>query len=270
MTTAPLFALRTLPPLPVRQLAGAGAILFVLLVWWFCTRGAIPEDRIISPAAFPSPMEVVRGFPSLVTERNLVGGIAASLSRVFLGFGLALVVAIPLGILAGTFRIVGAAAQPLSLFGRTIPVAALLPVTMQAFGIGELQKVMFIFLATAPFVFHDTARAIAAVNDRYVDTAQTLGARPRQVMTKVLIALALPDIYATIRTMFGMAFGYIMLAEVVDAGAGLGFIMLQSQRRGLPEHLVGTLFVISALAYGLDALFKFFQKGLFPYRVVND
>ncbi|MEP7348138.1 MAG: ABC transporter permease subunit, partial [Gemmatimonadaceae bacterium] len=239
-------------------------------IWWWLTSGATAEARVISPAVFPSPMEVVRGFPSLVKDRNLIGGIAASLNRVFLGFGLSLLIAVPLGIVAGSFRIVGAAAQPISLFGRTIPVAALLPLTLQMFGIGELQKIMFIFLATAPFVFHDTARAIASVHDRYVDTAQTLGARPRHVMSKVLIALALPDIYATVRTMFGVAFGYIMLAEVVDAKAGLGFIMLQSQRRGMPEHLVATLFVISALAFGIDALFKFFQRGLFPYREDND
>ena len=270
MSLAHTFELRKLPPLAVRQAAGAIAVALVVLAWWFCTRGAIPEERIISPSAFPSPAEVIRGFPSLVSERNLVGGIAASLSRVFLGFGLALVIAIPLGIVAGSFRIVGAAAQPLSLFARTIPVAALLPVTMQAFGIGELQKVMFIFLATAPFVFHDTARAIAGVHERYVDTAQTLGASQGDVMTKVLIALALPDIYGTVRAMFGIAFGFIMLAEVVDAGAGLGYIMLQSQRRGIPEHVVGTLFVISALAYLLDLMFRFFQRGLFPYRAAHD
>lgn len=266
MASTRLFALRVIPPLPVRQAAGATAIALALLVWWILTRGATPEARIISPSVFPSPMEVVRGFPSLVSDRNLIGGIAASLNRVFLGFGMSLLVAIPLGIVAGSFRIIGAAAQPISLFGRTIPVAALLPLSLQMFGIGELQKIMFIFMATAPFVFHDTARAIAGVNDRYIDTAQTLGAKPHHIMTKVLIALALPDIYATIRSMFGVAFGYIMLAEVVDAKAGLGFIMLQSQRRGMPEHLVGTLFVISALAYGIDALFKFFQRGLFPYR----
>ena len=266
MATARLFALRVLPPLPIRQAAAALGVLLVLLLWWLLTNGATPEARVISPSVFPSPMEVVRGFPGLVNERNLVGGIASSLSRVFLGFGLALVVAIPMGILAGSFRIFGAAAQPISLFWRTIPVAALLPLSLQMFGIGELQKVMFIFLATAPFVFHDTARSIVAVNDRYDDTAQTLGARPPQVMSKVLIALALPDIYASIRTMFGVAFGYIMLAEVVDARAGLGYIMLQSQRRGMPEHLVGTLFVISALAYGMDAMFRFFQRGLFPYQ----
>ncbi|MBK6490136.1 MAG: ABC transporter permease subunit [Gemmatimonadetes bacterium] len=266
MAPLPLLALRATPSLPVRQAAGGVAIVLVLLAWYLLTSGATPEARAISPSVFPSPGEVIKGFPSLVTERNLVGGIAASLNRVFLGFGLALLVAIPLGIVAGSFRLFGAAAQPISLFGRTIPVAALLPLSLQMFGIGELQKVMFIFLATAPFIFHDTARAIVGVEDRYVDTARTLGASSSHVMAKVLIPLALPDIYAMIRAMFGIAFGYIMLAEVVDAGAGLGYILLQSQRRGMPEHLVGTLFVISALAYGIDALFRFFERGFFPYR----
>ncbi|MCC6771129.1 MAG: ABC transporter permease subunit [Gemmatimonadaceae bacterium] len=266
MAPLPLLALRATPSLPVRQAAGGVAIVLVLLAWYLLTSGATPEARAISPSVFPSPGEVIKGFPSLVTERNLVGGIAASLNRVFLGFGLALLVAIPLGIVAGSFRLFGAAAQPISLFGRTIPVAALLPLSLQMFGIGELQKVMFIFLATAPFIFHDTARAIVGVEDRYVDTARTLGASSSHVMAKVLIPLALPDIYALIRAMFGIAFGYIMLAEVVDAGAGLGYILLQSQRRGMPEHLVGTLFVISALAYGIDALFRFFERGFFPYR----
>ena len=266
MAPLPLLALRATPSLPVRQAAGGVAIVLVLLAWYLLTSGATPEARAISPSVFPSPGEVIKGFPSLVTERNLVGGIAASLNRVFLGFGLALLVAIPLGIVAGSFRLFGAAAQPISLFGRTIPVAALLPLSLQMFGIGELQKVMFIFLATAPFIFHDTARAIVGVEDRYVDTDRTLGASSSHVMAKVLIPLALPDIYALIRAMFGIAFGYIMLAEVVDAGAGLGYILLQSQRRGMPEHLVGTLFVISALAYGIDALFRFFERGFFPYR----
>ena len=270
MATAPLLALRVNPPLAIRQAAGAIAIAVIILIWFLLTRGATAEARVISPSVFPSPGEVLKGFPSLVTERNLIGGIAASLNRVFLGFGLALLVAVPLGIAAGSFRLFGAAAQPISLFGRTIPVAALLPLTLQMFGIGELQKIMFIFLATAPFVFHDTARAIVGVQDRFVDTARTLGASTSHVLTKVLIALALPDIYATVRTMFGIAFGYIMLAEVVDAKAGLGYLMLQSQRRGMPEHLVATLFVISGLAFGIDALFKFFERGFFPYRESNE
>ncbi|MBL8958603.1 MAG: ABC transporter permease subunit, partial [Gemmatimonadetes bacterium] len=124
--------------------------------------------------------------------------------------------------------------------------------------------------ACAPFMFHETARAIVQVHDRYVDTAQTLGATSTHIISKVLIALALPDIYATLRSNFGLAFGYVMLAEVVDAKAGLGFMLLQSQRRGLPEHLLATLLVIGLIAWLIDHGFKFFQRGFFPYRPVHE
>lgn len=267
---APWLALRELPPPLVRRAAGAVTVLLVILVWAALTRGPIPEERAISPTVLPSPGEVLRSFPVLVTERNLVGSIAASLQRVLLGFGLAALVAVPLGIVAGSYRLVDAAAQPISVFMRNVPVAALIPLTLQAFGVGELQKVMFLFLATAPFLFHETARSIVLVHDRYVDTARTLGARPRQVMTKVLISLAAPSIYGALRANFGLAFGYVMLAEVVDAGAGLGFLLLQSQRRGLPEHLLATLIVIGTLAWLIDRTFRFFEKGFFPYVTTHD
>ena len=234
------------------------------------TSGATPEARRISPTVLPSPGEVLAAFPVLLKERNLIGSIAASMQRVLLGFGLAALVAIPLGIVAGSYRLVDAAAQPVSVFMRNVPVAALLPLTLQAFGVGELQKVMFLFLACAPFMFHETARAIVLVHDRYVDTAETLGAKPHQIVSKVLISLALPDIYATLRANFALAFGYVMLAEVVDAGAGLGFLLLQSQRRGMPEHLVATLLVIGLLAWLFDFGFKFFQRGFFPYRPADE
>lgn len=271
MTThrASLFALRELPPPLVRRGAGVVTVALVIGVWALLTSGATPEARAISPTVLSSPMEVVRSFPALVTQRNLIGSIAASMQRVLLGFGLAALVAVPLGILAGSYRLVDAAAQPISVFMRNVPVAALIPLTLQAFGVGELQKVMFLFLACAPFIFYETARSIVLVHDRYVDTAQTLGARPHQIMTKVLIALAAPSIYGTLRANFGLAFGYVMLAEVVDAGAGLGFLLLQSQRRGMPEHLIGTLLVIGTLAWLIDQTFRFFERGFFPY-LTND
>ena len=263
-------ALRTLPPAAVRRAAGLVTVAAVLLLWGVLTRGATPEARAISPAVLPAPLEVLRSFPVLITERNLAGSIAASMQRVLLGFGLAALCAVPLGVLAGSYRLVDASAQPLSLFMRNVPVAALLPLTLPAFGVGELQKVMFLILACAPFMFHETARAIIHVHDRYVDTAHTLGASSAQLVTKVLIALALPDIYATLRSNFGLAFGYVMLAEVVDAKAGLGFLLLQSQRRGLPEHLLATLMVIGVLAYLIDQGFKFFERGFFPYRPIHE
>src|SRR5947207_2724540 len=110
-----------------------------------------------------------------------------------------------------TRRLVGAGAMGVVLF-------------VWWFGIDETQKVMFIFIACVPFVYSSVVAAIASVPDRYVETAQTLGATPFQIVRKVLVALAIPEIYDSLRHLFGLAFGYIMLAELIDAQHGLGYL----------------------------------------------
>ena len=227
-----LFSLRVAPPRTLRYLLGAGGVGLVTLAWWIATLGSDSETRLVSPVVLPSPREVFASFPSLLSERALLQSVAATLKRVLLGFGLAIVVGVPLGIAAGAWRVLEATGASLALFGRNLPVAALIPLTILWFGIDETQKVMFIFIACVPFVYSDSVRAIASVPDRYVETAQTLGASPRQIVTKVLVALALPDIYDSLRHLFGMAFGYIMLAELINAKYGLGYLLSTSQRRG--------------------------------------
>jgi ABC-type nitrate/sulfonate/bicarbonate transport system permease component len=265
-----LLALRLAPPPMTRRLIGVGAMAAIAQVWWLATLGTGAENRLISPVILPSPMEVIRSFPSLLNDRGLVQSIAATLRRVLEGFGLAVLIGVPLGILAGSWRVIEAAGSPLALFGRNLPVAALIPLTILWFGIDETQKVMFIFIATVPFVYSDTVAAIAAVPDRYVETAQTLGATSFQIVRKVLVALALPNIYDGLRHLFGLAFGYIMLAELINAQHGLGYLLMTSQRRGLSEHIILILMIIGLLAFGIDRLLFWFQRGLFPYRTVED
>jgi NitT/TauT family transport system permease protein len=265
-----LFALRIAPPPMTRRLVGAGAVGVVVVIWWLATAGVGAEERLVSPIILPSPAEVIRSFPSLLNERALLQSIAATLKRVLIGFGLATVVGVPLGIIAGSWRVVEAGAAPIALFGRNLPVAALIPLTILWFGIDETQKTMFIFIATVPFVYSDAAAAIASIPDRYVETAQTLGATSFQIVRKVLVALALPDIYSSLRHLFGLAFGYIMLAELINAEHGLGYLLMTSQRRGLSEHIILILLIIGLLAYGIDRLLFWFQRGLFPHRVVED
>jgi ABC-type nitrate/sulfonate/bicarbonate transport system permease component len=213
---------------------------------------------------------VFRSFPVLLNERALLQSIAATLKRVLIGFGLAAAIGVPLGILAGSWRVIESAAAPIALFGRNLPVAALIPLTILWFGIDETQKVMFIFIACVPFVYADAVAAITSVPDRYVETAQTLGAKPLQIVMKVLVPLSLPDIYNGLRHLFGLAFGYIMLAELINAEHGLGYLLMASQRRGLSEHIILILMIIGLLAYGIDRVLFFFQRGLFPYREIED
>src|SRR5260221_69792 len=141
----PLLALRLSPPPMTRRLVGAGAVGVLVLVWWVATRGVGAEDRWISPVILPSPLEVVRSFPVLLRERALLQSIAATLKRVLVGFGLAAAIGVPLGVVAGSWRVIEAAGAPLALFGRNLPVAALIPLTILWFGIDETQHVLFFF-----------------------------------------------------------------------------------------------------------------------------
>jgi ABC-type nitrate/sulfonate/bicarbonate transport system permease component len=266
---ASLMNLRQVTPQPLRTVAGFVTVGLVLLVWWYVTSGAVAEQRLVSPTVLPSPFEVWRSAASLVTERHLLAGIAASMQRVLIGFGLAVMIGVPLGVLSGSWRLFEAGGAPFAVFGRNLPVAALIPLTLLWFGIDETQKVVFIFIACVPFVYSSTVTAIGTVPDRYVETAQTLGASELQVVGKVLVPLALPHIYDSLRQLFGLAFGYIMLAEMVNAERGLGQLLITSQRRSIPEHVILILVIISLLAYGIDRLLLWFQRGLFPYRAVE-
>jgi NitT/TauT family transport system permease protein len=225
-----------------------------------------PEERIVSPTVLGSPREIFSSFHSLWFDRALLRNLLASLWRVAQGFGLAAAVGVPLGVLAGTWPRLDAFLAPLSVFGRNVPVSALVPLTLIWFGIGQGQKVMFIFVATVMFVFYDSARAIASVHERYVETALTLGAKSRQVVLKVLVPLALPEIFGSLRLLFGVAFGYIILAEMVNMENGVGALILVSQRRGPMEHVYLALAAITVVAFGLDRSLTALGRILFPWR----
>lgn len=250
---------------------GALCLAAVYALWWFVTWSPTgePEDRFLSYSQLPSPSETFAGWHRLWFDQALSRNTVASLRRVVFGFGLAAVVGIPLGVLCGCFSWSRAFFAPLSLFGRYIPVAALIPLTFALFGIGELQKTMFIFIATVAFVLSDTARAVSDVGSQYIDTALTLGASRRQVILKVLVPLAMPDVFNSLRLLFGLAFGYIMLAEVVKLGGesgGLGDIIITSQRRSQRESIYLVLLIIPLVAFAIDRVLYWIQRELFPHR----
>lgn len=266
------FRLRAGVPRWQTALASLACVTLVLFSWWFVTRGEA-ESRAVSPLALPSPAETWDRLPEVWDSENeslhLLYNTGVTLRRVVLGFGLATLVGVPLGIFAGCFRRVEAFLLPLIVFGRNIPIAALTALTFLIFGIDEKQKVMFIFIACVAFIVADSAQAIKDVAQRYVDTAYTLGANRWQTIRKVLVPLALPYICNSLRLLFGLAFGYIMLAEVIKSGdgvGGLGKMIEVAQRRGIREYVYIIVLVIPVVAWTIDLCLYFLQCCLFPYR----
>ena len=244
-------------------------MLIVFGAWWFVTRGEIVEQRIVGPFALPSPAETFGAFKDLWFEQQLTRNTLTTLRRVVLGFSLAAVVGIPLGILAGSFPPIKAMLAPIILFGRNIPIAALVPLTYFFFGIAETQKIMFIFMACSAFVIADTTTSISNVGQQYLDTAYTLGSNRWQAITKVLVPLAMPSLFDSLRLLFGLAFGYIMLAESIKLGGesgGLGNLINAAQKRGLRTQIYLIILIIPVVAFLIDRILFAIQKGLFPHK----
>ena len=251
---------------------GVACIGVVFGLWWFVTSGATAEERIVSPFALPSPSEAKESFHSLWFERALTRNIFVTLKRVASGFLLATVVGVPLGVLAGSFPPVRAFLTPLILFGRNVPLAALIPLTLFLFGIGDTQKVLFIFLTCVAFIIADVTTSLQRISQDYLDTAYTLGSNRWQLITKVMVPLAMPSILDSLRLLFGLAFGYIMLAETIksaDEAGGIGYLIGVSQKRNSVElraHIFLIILIIPVVAFAIDRLLFLAQRGLFPHK----
>jgi NitT/TauT family transport system permease protein len=245
-------------------------IVILLAFWWGLTRG-IPEERTLGPTILPSPSEVVSSVSDLVhspdpENRNLFDHIGISLRRVALGFVLALAIVLPLGILIGAFGSMRALLSQVVTASGYIPIATLVPLTMSWFGLDEAQKVVFLAMAFGIFLLPLVAKAIDGVPDVYLRTAYTLGASRFQVITRVLVPVALPDIWHAMRLAFGVGWSYLVLAEVVVKSGGLGDLIDTARRRAMSGRVYLVIIIITIIAWLADLLWVKLAAVLFPYR----
>lgn len=260
-----LFEIRGRVPRKAAVALGLLPILLLAGLWWFLTKGEM-EERRIGYNILPSPAEVVRSVPELLHRRDLVQNTLVSLKRIALGFGLALLIVVPVGILMGAFSSVSALLSPIATASGYIPIATLVPLMMSWFGTDEKMKIIFLALAFAISLLPLVIKAIDGVPDVYLRTAQTLGASRVEAVRKVLLPVALPDIWHGMRLSFGVGWTYLVLAEVVVLSDGLGFLVSMSQRRGPREHIYLVILVITLIAWIADLAWVHAGRALFPYR----
>ena len=273
---SPLFRIRGDVPRWLSIACGIGCLAICTFAWWFTTRGA-GEERILGHSQLPSIQETYDArhdvWNSESPESHIFDNTVVSLKRVLVGFALAVVVGVPIGVAAGCFPLIRAFFAPVVLFGRNIPIAALIPLVLALFGTGETQKYMFIFIACAAFIVSDTIDAIGEVAQRYIETGLTLGASTMQIVFKVLVPLAMPMVFNSLRVLFGLAFGYIMLVESIhdgDGAGGLGFMLNIARRKSVTEYTMIIILTIPLVAWVIDQLLYVIQCRLFWWKYAGE
>lgn len=241
----------------------------IIFGWWFVTKGNTVEERILVPLILPSPVEVLQAFPKLHMEQGLVRSVGVSFQRVGTGFSLAIIAALSLGIYMASFAGISAFFRPLALIGSYIPIVCLVPLSMAWWGGGEMQKIGFLFIACFVVLLPLVMKAINNVDPAYIDVAKTKGASQWQLVKNVLVPVAMPDIWDHLRGVYGVGWGWIILAEVVNSQNGLGYLMSISERRGQTASIFAIIIVIVIVATICDKIWKTVGVQLFPHRRVN-
>jgi NitT/TauT family transport system permease protein len=256
-----LFALREPLPRKVGFALGFVAPTLVLGAWCLVSYGGMAP-----PDFLPSPSEVVRGTLQLFIQYDLTSAIIISTRRIALAFLLASAVALPLGIVMGAFESVNRIFEPIVAPLRYMPISAFIPLLILYFGIYEQEKIAFLFLGVFVYLLPVVISAIRTIPEELVQTALTLGASRLQVIRTVLVPAALPEIFDSFRVMNAISWTYVILAEMINPGGGLGYMVDLAYRHQKAPWSFAGLLVIGGIGLLTDALIRTISGMLFRWR----
>jgi NitT/TauT family transport system permease protein len=249
-------------PIPRSVALGLSLASAVLVVgaWSILSYSGIVEAFFL-----PSPSTVATALYDMFAHEDFIADVWASSLRILLGFLLAAVVAVPLGIAIGSYRAAQAFFEPGIAAVRYMPASAFIPLLIIWFGIGESEKVAVIFIGTFFPLALMVADVSANVSKELLNISYTLGASRSQVFRKVLLPACWPGVLDNLRIGIGWAWTYLIVAELVAASTGIGYVILTASRFGETEKIIGGILTIGALGLLTDAFFRWLYKVLFPY-----
>ena len=236
-----------------------GAALF-LLAWQIAgTSEGVPRQL------FPPPTDVARALWRLFAEQNFAADVWASFARIMLSFGLAAVIALPLGMLMGAFAGVAAFLNPLLAGFRYLPATAFIPLFLMWLGAGEGQKIALLLVGVVFFLVTLLMDNTLAVRTELIETARTLGASRRQILWTIVLRASLPAYLDTLRQMLAVGWTYLVVAEIVATTDGIGAMMMRAKRFVHVDEIMAGIVVIGVLGVACDGAFRLLRSAAFPY-----
>lgn len=232
----------------------------MIAAWCGLTYGGI-LDKIF----LPTPSSVVEATMAMVKDGTLGQNIWTSSWRVFVGWFFSALLAVPIGMLMACSKKFNAIIQPVIEFVRYLPVVALVPLTLLYLGIGEGQKYTIIFLGTFFQLVLMVSDTVSSVDRNILNAARTLGANSWQKYRLVLFPASLPGLMDAFRVTMGWAWTYLVVAEMVAANSGLGYIILKSQRFLATDKIFSGLILIGLIGLLTDLVFRAITKIVVPW-----
>ncbi len=220
---------------------------------------------LVRPDFLPTPVAVGKAAIDGIADGSLLVNTWASLVEILSGFAIASLLAVPFGILMGSFKIVEAGIEPVTNFVRYLPVSALIPLLILWVGIDIEEKITVIFIGTFFQQLILIADVSRGVSHDLLDVSYTLGANRRTVVTRVLIPATLPGVMDTLRVTLGWAWTYLVVAELVAANKGLGYFILNSMRGLFTDQIFLGIMVIGLLGLIADQAIKALRNWLLPW-----
>ena len=242
------------------------SFLILITLWCILTYGGF-----VQPLFVPSPTAVFIKIIDGIKDGSLLRNCWASTRRVMIGWLLSAVIALPCGMLMARSKRFTAVLQPVIEFVRYLPVVALVPLTILYLGIGETQKYTVIWLGTFFQLVLMVCDTVSSVDKNMLNAARTLGADKWQVYKEVIFPASLPGLLDDFRLTIGWAWTYLVVAEMVAASEGLGYIILKSQRFLATDVIFMGLILIGLIGLLTDFLLRLLSKILVPwYKRLGD
>lgn len=245
-------------------LLGVAAFAILLALW-----SAVSYSGLVDPLFLPTPSDTLASGVTMF-QTGFAADIGVTVFRVMSGFLIAALVGVPLGVLVGTYAPVSAFLEPVFSFVRYMPASAFIPLFILWIGIDESEKIAIIILGSLPQIVLMVASNIRNVPISLVEASYTLGTNRGNVLWKVIVPKASPDIVDTLRIILGWAWTYVIVAEIVGASSGIGYSILQSQRSMAVDQIFVAILTLGFIGLIVDNLLVLVNRIAFKWNDIRE
>lgn len=243
-----------------RLLLGALGWIAFLILWQATSQMELAPDRL-----YPGPTAVFTSLVELFIEQGFFADVVSSVTRIVISFAIAVLIALPTGLLMGSFARVDAVLNPLLGAWRYLPAPAFIPLLLMWLGTGDTQKITLLLMGVVFFLVIMLADVTRQTPKVLIETARTLGGGRRIILWTVLFRHSLPGYVDTCRQMLAVSWTYLVIAEIVAATDGIGAMMMRAKRFVHVDDIMAGIVTIGALGLLFDCLFRLIYRRCFPY-----